>query len=93
MPRAGRPSGMTVLRVILLGLGIVLLLGAAVIALVHVAEPIPGAHCLAIGRTGTGQFVRACPDARYVRHAGIAIGMAVVAVGLLVLGMRGPRRS
>ncbi|MGC0315013.1 MULTISPECIES: hypothetical protein [Kitasatospora] len=79
---------MTALRVFLFCLGIVLLLGAAVTALVHVAEPIPGMHCFA--RTETG---RVCPDVRYVRHTGIAIGMAVAAVALMAGSLLRRRRS
>jgi hypothetical protein len=77
---------MTFFRAIVRGLGIFLLLAAVVIAFVHVAEPIPGEHCLAIRVTSTGQSVPACPDTRYVRHVGIAIGMAVVALGLIAPG-------
>lgn len=87
-----RPTSMTIVRVILRGLGIVVLLSAAVTALVHVAEPIPGAHCLAIVRNKAGQLVRDCPDTRCVRHIGIAISMAVVGLGLLAGSMLGRRR-
>lgn len=75
---------MVAFRVLLFCLGVVLLVGAAVVALVHVAEPVPGMHCLAMRPTGLGVPDRPCPDVRYVRHTGIAVGMAVVAVVLIV---------
>lgn len=84
---------MPAFRVFLFCLGIVLLLGAAVTALVHVAEPVPGMHCFAMGRTRTGRPIRACPDVRYVRHTGIAIGMTVAAVALFVGSSLRLRRS
>ncbi|MCC9311656.1 hypothetical protein LN042_32100 [Kitasatospora sp. RB6PN24] len=79
---------MTAFRALLFGLGIVLLLGAVVAALVHVPEPILGAHCDV--RMVGGPV---CPDTRDVRHVKIAIGMAVVAVGLLGGSLLGRRRS
>ncbi|GAB2732114.1 hypothetical protein [Kitasatospora kifunensis] len=84
---------MPAFRVFLFCLGIVLLLGAAVAALVHVPEPIPGMHCFAMTETRAGQAIRVCPDVRYVRHTGIAIGMAVAAVALLAGSMLRRRRS
>ncbi|TQF02191.1 hypothetical protein E6W39_07790 [Kitasatospora acidiphila] len=87
MPRIGRPSGMTASRVFLFCLGIVLLLGAVVIALVHVPEPLPGMHCFARSATG-----RVCPDVRYVRHTGIAIGMTVAAAALIAGSLLRRRR-
>ncbi|TDU01894.1 hypothetical protein EDD99_0276 [Streptomyces sp. 846.5] len=84
---------MSAFRVFLLCLGTVLLLGAALVALVHVAEPVPGMHCLAIRMTGAGRSVRSCPDVRYVRHTGIAIGMAVASVVLIVGSGPWRRRS
>ena len=83
---------MTAFRVLLFCLGIVLLSGAAVVALVHVAEQVPGMHCLAMRQTGTGRPVRACPDVRYVRHTGIAIGMTVAAVALIAGSVIKPGR-
>ncbi|WP_329560407.1 hypothetical protein [Kitasatospora sp. NBC_01266] len=80
---------MSAFRAFLFCLGIALLLGAAVTALVRVAEPVPGMHCLVMSQSG----VRACPDVQSVRHTGIAIGMAVAAVVLLVASGLGPRRS
>lgn len=91
--RVGRPSGMSAFRVFLFCLGIVLLIGAALVALVRVAEPVPGMHCLVMRQTGVGRFVRSCPDVRYVRHTGIAIGMTVASVVLIVGSRPRLRRS
>ena len=84
---------MRALRVLLFCLGILLLLGAAVAAFVHAAEPVPGMHCLAIRVIGPGRTVRVCPDVRYVRHTGIAIGMTVAAVVFFALSTVRLRRS
>ncbi|HTJ66483.1 MAG TPA: hypothetical protein VL551_03030 [Actinospica sp.] len=84
---------MTVVRPILLVLGIFLLIAAVVVALIHVREPIPGMHCLAIGLNKNGQYVRACPDTRSVRHIGVAISLAVAAVILIATSALGMRRS
>jgi hypothetical protein len=84
---------MSAFRVFLFCLGIVLLLGAALVALVRVAEPVPGMHCFAMRQTGAGRSVRSCPDVRYVRHTGIAIGMTVASVVLIVGSRPRLRRS
>ena len=84
---------MPAFRVFLFCLGIVLLLGAAVTALVHVAEPVPGMHCLVMRQTGTGLPVRPCPEVRYVRHTGIAICTAVAGVVLLAGSVLRLRRN
>lgn len=84
---------MTVLRAILCVLGIILLVCAVVVGLVHVAEPVTGERCFAERVTSTGQVVPACPETQYVRHLGVAIGMGVVALGLIVGGMLGLRRE
>ncbi|MBR7839606.1 hypothetical protein KDL01_40515 [Actinospica durhamensis] len=82
---------MTVLRAILCVAGIILLLCAVVVGFVHVAEPVTGERCFAERVTGTGQVVPVCPATQYVRHAGIAIGMGAVALGLIVGSMVGLR--
>jgi hypothetical protein len=84
---------MTFFRTVLIGLGIVLLLGAIVVGFVHIAEPIPGERCMAVRLTPSGQTVPACPDTAYVRHVGIAIGMAIVGVVLIASGALGRPRS
>ena len=84
---------MSAFRVLLFCLGVVLLLGAALVALVRVAEPVPGMHCLAMRQTGAGRPARPCPDVRYVRHTGIAIGMTVTSVVLIVGSRPRLRRS
>lgn len=84
---------MLAFRGFLFCLGIILLLGAAVTAFVHVAEPVPGMHCFAMRQPRAGQPVRACPDVRYVRHTGIAVSMAAAAVVLLVGSTLKLRRS
>jgi len=80
-------------RVLLLGVGIFLFLGAVVISLVHIAEPVPGLHCMAMKFNKDGQLVAACPDTQYVRHVGIGIALGVVAITMIVgstLGLRRP---
>ncbi|MGF1425734.1 hypothetical protein [Kitasatospora sp. LaBMicrA B282] len=84
---------MTALRVFLFGLGIVLLLGAAVTALVHVAEPIPGLHCFARAQGAPGRPDRGCPEVQYVRHTGIAVGLGAAAVVLIAGSLVRRRRS
>ena len=80
-------------RVLILAVGIILFLAAVVIALVHVAEPIPGEHCLALVVSKDGQVVPACPDTQYVRHVGIGMALGVVAIAMIVGSTLGLRRS
>jgi len=80
-------------RVLLLGVGIFLFLGAVVISLVHIAEPIPGAHCMAMTINKYGQPAAVCPDTQYVRHLGIGITLGVVAIAMIVGSTLGLRRS
>lgn len=79
-------------RVLVLAVGIFLFLGAVLVASVHLAEPIPGEHCMAM-TIKNGQAVAVCPDTQYVRHVGIGIFLGVVAIAMIVgstLGLRRP---